>query len=328
QNPTADPANVAQALVYTLLNVFDATRDLYETLRNKEKRDYQENLRSKGYPSSRRIEYVDGDGADGEEAIVMDKAAVTRQFEIGFQDVGAQYAVGDASASTALVKSRHDSHAQDDRYSAQTTILDLQSRPKATRTDTESTAFSGPTSYGTETAPHSLFCLYALDLQRHPSQTLAASLTSDPNPYCPYCKRVLHLSAGKSWEIFKDDEGTERCFRVQNRFVIKCHRESADGGYSCILCSRADAGETVCGDVKALIRHVWMDHDVGELELEEDVGELVEKVHSQRRDSGMSFSESRGSRRSASLGPSRRGRRKFEREVDSLVVRPPPLRDT
>ena len=83
-----------QALVYTLLDVFDASRDLHETLKAKEKRDYEQSLRSRGYPSGRKFDYVD-EVASGDGSLVLDKAAVTRQFEIGFQEVGAQFAIGD-----------------------------------------------------------------------------------------------------------------------------------------------------------------------------------------------------------------------------------------
>jgi hypothetical protein len=86
-----------QALVCTLLGVFDATRDLSQTLRVKEKRDYELSLRSKGYPLSRRIEYVEDESLGKDEDLVMDKAAVTRQFEIGFQKIGVQFAVGDGT---------------------------------------------------------------------------------------------------------------------------------------------------------------------------------------------------------------------------------------
>jgi hypothetical protein len=226
-----------------------------------------------------------------------------------------------SSASTALVKSHHDRNDDDaGPYPANTTI---HSRPTVPRTDTESTSFSGPTSYGTETTPHTQYCLYALDLQRHRSQPLASSITSDPSPYCPYCKRTLSLSPGKSWEVCKDNDGAERCFRIQNRFVVKCHRNSADGGYSCVLCSRSGSVDTVCGDVKALIRHVWMDHNADELELEEDVAEVVDKNVDRRRDSGFGSGYSSSSRRSVSLGPSRgRGRRRYDKEVESYEVRP------
>jgi hypothetical protein len=84
-----------QALVYSLLDVFDATRDLSQTLRVKEKRDYELTLRSKGYPPSRRIDYVEDKGLGQDEDLIMDKAAVTRQFEIGFQKIGARFAIGD-----------------------------------------------------------------------------------------------------------------------------------------------------------------------------------------------------------------------------------------
>jgi UTP-glucose-1-phosphate uridylyltransferase len=86
---------VVQALVFTLLDVFDASRDLYQTLKAKEKRDYEQNLRSRGYPKGRKFDYVEDNEADGDGSLVMDKAAVTRQFEIGFQDIGAMFAVGD-----------------------------------------------------------------------------------------------------------------------------------------------------------------------------------------------------------------------------------------
>ncbi|KAK7182215.1 hypothetical protein PSPO01_11688 [Paraphaeosphaeria sporulosa] len=404
--PMVDPANVVQALVNTLLDVFDATRDLYQTLKSKQRRDYEHNLRSRGY--RRSLDHVD-DGPDGEEEIIMDKAAVLRTFDVGLDEVGTQFAVGDvisqaglqsqiivlqsaiittflygptspepishhlktllaasreagttavdilsaqqqrqlavlsptpragrsragsmkappypmtatSSVSTALVRSRQEPPDEYSRtvHPAKTTIL---SRPPVPRTDTESTAFSGPTSYGTETSLHSNFCLYALDLQRHASQPLASTISSDPSPYCPYCKRSLHLSPGRSWEIFKDDGARERCFHVQNRFVVKCHREGVDGGYSCVVCATSASHETVCGDVNALVKHVWQDHTIGELKAEQDIVELVEKTPERRRDSVMA--PPNHSRRSFSLGPSRSGRRRVEREVETLEIRAP-----
>ena len=84
-----------QSLVHNLLDVFEATRDLYSTLKNKEKRDLERNLRSNGYPASRSVKYVEDEEFGSDEAIVMDKAAVTRQFEIGYQTLGSDFAVGD-----------------------------------------------------------------------------------------------------------------------------------------------------------------------------------------------------------------------------------------
>jgi hypothetical protein len=88
-----------QAL-YTLLDVFDASRDLYKTLANKEQRDYEQNLRTKGYPVSRRIEYVKDERLGSDETIGMDRSTVTRQFEIGYQALGVEYAVGDGMSSS------------------------------------------------------------------------------------------------------------------------------------------------------------------------------------------------------------------------------------
>lgn len=417
-NPPVDPANVVQALVYTLLDVLDATRDLFNTLRNKERRDYEQSLRARGYPESRRIDIVDDEKIANDESIVFDKAAVTREFEIGYQDIGSQFAIGDvvsqtalqsqiitlqsvlittflygptspdpishhlssviaasraagtssvdilaarhqrqrallpptprsrhspgprtvappaplalpypvteeqtiSGASTALVRSSRDRSRPRSSGPAKTTILDVGSRPKPLRTDTESTSFSGLTSHNTSTVPGGLYCPYATDLQRHPDQPLHSTLNHATEPYCPHCRRILNVSSGKSWEIFKDDDGIERRFRILNRFVVKCHRESADGGYCCILCTRAATVDTVCGDVKALVRHVWMDHGAGEFELEEDIEEGVEKFEARRRrDSVVSnrpLSRRQDSRRSVSLGPARRDRR-VSREVET-----------
>jgi hypothetical protein len=97
-----------------------------------------------------------------------------------------------------------------------------------------------------------------------------------------------------------------------------------------VLCSESASVDTVCGDVKALIRHIWMDHDVSELKREEDVVEVVDNAVDRRRDSvvGSGYHSSSGyrssSRRSVSLGPSRgKGRRKYDREVETLAIRAP-----
>lgn len=92
-----EPTNVVQALVNTLLDVFDATRDLYQTLSIKEQRDYELSLRAKGYPPSRHVEYVEDERLGSEEAIALDKATVTRQFETGYQIIGVDFAIGDGT---------------------------------------------------------------------------------------------------------------------------------------------------------------------------------------------------------------------------------------
>jgi len=404
-----DSSKIVQSLVYTLLRVFDETRDLVYTLRKKEQKDYERSLRTKGYPESRRIKHVDDDGSSSDQVIATDKAAVTRQFEVGYRELGSQFAEGDVFSQTALqsqiimlqstmiitflygptssepighqlsrltaasraagttsvevlaaqlqrqrtvvtatsqacqtqaasaprdmdcdIRSSTASNSmviyQKPRPSSpvNTTILEWRGKPKLERTDTDTTSMTGPTSYGMKSAPHDLYCLYAIDLQRHRDQALSSSITSDPLPYCPHCKRDLHLSPGKAWEVCKEDDGFERIFQISNRFVVKCHRDGADGQYSCVLCSAHADVVSVCGDVKALIKHIWEEHNIAQLKNEEDITEVVDLPMDRRRDSGLGSSASRSSRRSASLGPSQRWSKPgVEREVDIFEFRAP-----
>lgn len=410
-----DQVSVVQALVYTLFDVFDATKDLFQTLTIKEQRDYEDSLRSKGYPSSRRVEYVQDETLGSEKGIAMDKAAVKRQFEIGYSKLGAEFVIGDVIAHTALqaqiielqsvlittflygptstepiphqlsninaasrtagmatvdilkdlqhrqegllAPAPHSMHSQTARstlthdtphpaaasganptstalmkYSpspapprsgspVNTTILTWRSRPEPERTDAETTSMTGPTSCGTN-SPNDLFCLYASDLQRHRDQSLASSITSDSIPSCPYCKGTLHLSPGKAWEIIKEDDGFDRCFQVSNRFVVKCHRDGPDGQYACVLCSERGSVNTVCGDVKALVKHLWSDHTIRDLKHEEDIVEVIEQPVDHRRDSGIGNSASRSSRRSSLMSSRRRKSLPgYDREVEIFDTR-------
>lgn len=172
----------------------------------------------------------------------------------------------------------------------------------------------------------SLYCSYARDLDRHRSQQLSPSITEASTPTCPDCMRTLHLSSGKTWEVLKKDTGHERCFQVSNRFVVKCHRPGADAGYACMLCSKADDDVTICGDVKALIKHLCEDHKTSEFKAEEDITEVVElALGERRRDSGLAHSSSRSSRRSASVSSRRRSSKPhiYDREVEAIEIRMP-----
>jgi len=401
--------NVVEALVYTLYDSCDAARDLYQTLKIKEKRDYEQSLRSKGYPSSRRIEFVDDESFGKDANFALEKVAITQQFEVGYRKYGEQFLVGDllsqmalqaqiiklqsvvvdtclygptsrlpisqqlaklSLASTAasissvdilaaqtqrqqaqLPPSPRSSHSpvrrsyhtsgpiHTDSTDTRTTPSSLvkyegQKQPRSSspvnttilgwrqQTDTETTSMTGSK---TMSLPPDLYCPYAMDLERHPSKQLSASiLQPTQSPHCPHCDNALHLSPGKAWEVRKDDGGDERLFQVSNRFVVKCHRSGADGQYSCILCTRHDDRDSVCvcGDVKALIKHIWEDHSIAELKHEEDITEVVELAVDRRRDSGTGHSAARSNRRSASLGPSSwRGKHGYERETDAHEVR-------
>lgn len=204
-----------------------------------------------------------------------------------------------------------------------TTILSWRDRIDPERTDTNTMTMTGPSSRVMSSVPADLYCPYAADLQRHATQLLSSSITSDLAPHCPHCKGVLHLSSGKAWELFKEDDGFDRCFQVSNRFVVKCHRDGPDGQYACIICAESGSVNTVCGDVKALVKHLWSDHSIRELKHEQDIVEVIEQPKENRRDSGIGHSTPQSSKRSASLASSRRRRSlpAFEREVEIFDTR-------
>lgn len=102
QTHSHDSTDVLQDIVYTLLEVFDATRDLYQTLTNKDKRDLEQKLRSNGYPSSRKLEIIDDAEVNGTRAILTDKLALLRRYEDGLRDAGPTFAVGDGMFSTRI----------------------------------------------------------------------------------------------------------------------------------------------------------------------------------------------------------------------------------
>ncbi|EMD89764.1 hypothetical protein COCC4DRAFT_125617, partial [Bipolaris maydis ATCC 48331] len=463
-NPSVDPANVVQSLVYILSGVFDATRDLYRTLSLKEQREYEQSLRS----YSRRSEYVSDERLGSEEAIMTDKATMVRQFEIGYHAMGTEFAMGDVTAQTELqwqiialqsvlvstaiygpvssdsaahqlsninaasraaaarsievlvalqdrqmderpvtprsmhsvttarssphhapshvashVTSHPTSHAPSHVPSqtpsrapskapskapshvasqapsrvlvlpqppigpnstttvtvkhdepvhvrtnspVNTTILDWQSKVEPESSITESTSTTVPSH------PGHLYCQYAYDLQRDPTQPLHPTLLTTKDGRCPHCAGSLHLSPGKAWEISKWAGDTERTFQVSNRFVVKCHRDGPDAQYCCVICSKYSDSDTICGDVKALVKHLSDEHEVRELKHEEDIVEVIEQVMVVgKRDSGVGYggggAASRGSRsrRSASVVSGKGRRRKslgvVEREVDIFEVR-------
>jgi hypothetical protein len=227
-------------------------------------------------------------------------------------------ATGTSSTSTALLKYHAPPRTSHVRSSSpvNTTILDWR---KGTETDI--TSMTGLTMTSMQSAVSDLYCSYAVDLQRDGTRSLSPSITSSPSPYCPHCKGGLHLSPGKAWEISKWDHDCERTFQVQNRFVVKCHRDGPDGQYCCVICTKYADADTVCGDVKALIKHLSDEHDIRELKHEEDIVEVIEQPVS-RRDSGIGNGSARRSRRSASLASSRRRKSLpgYEREVDIFEV--------
>lgn len=151
------------------------------------------------------------------------------------------------------------------------TALTIRSRPE--RSDSRDSAvatISGPTSVITR-ATHGLYCIYALDLQNHTEQPLADNFKDRGDGRCPYCSVIIPTRPGRAWEIVREDEreGVDRTFLVQNRFVVKSHREG--GKFACILCSQGRPVDTVCESVAGLVDHIWKEHFCEEYERDIDI---------------------------------------------------------
>lgn len=226
------------------------------------------------------------------------------------------------AASNALMPYRAPTKARS-RSPVNTSVQDWRESVQPARSEVGSRSVAGSTPYAALLPPDDLYCLYASDLQDNHTQSLSPSVTSDPTPHCPQCNTTLHLSPGKAWEVFKKGDGFDRCFQVSNRFVVKCHRGGPDGQYACVLCTVNSPSHTICGDVKALIKHIWEDHSIRELKREVDIAEVIEQPADRRRDSALGYSASQSSRRSRSVASSRRRKSLpgYEREVDIFEAR-------
>lgn len=174
------------------------------------------------------------------------------------------------------------------------------------RNITGMTSTDEPKSERNNSAGKSLYCPFASDLQQHRDLPLSSTLTSSSTPNCPICKGTLHISPGKAWELYKEDDGFDRCFQVSNRFVVKCHRGGPDGQYACVICSDSTSVNTICGNVKALVKHLWSDHTIRDLKLEEDIVEVIEQPVDNRSDRAAKKEFCRSSRRSLSRASRRR----------------------
>lgn len=245
--------------------------------------------------------------------------SVSRRGSLRAPSMPGSFQHDDDGHSTALVSYREPPRVR--AGSPANTTIFTKGRPELSDFETRSAR-----SHDTRTESESLYCSYARDLDRHRSQQLSPSIAEASTPSCPDCRRTLHLSPGKTWEVLKKDTGYERCFQVSNRFVVKCHRSGPDAGYACILCSKANDDVTICGDVKALVKHMCEDHKSSEFKAEEDITEVVELALGERkRDSGLGHSVSRSSRRSASVSSRRRGSKPhiYDREVEAIEIRMP-----
>ncbi|RYN52133.1 hypothetical protein AA0114_g5016 [Alternaria tenuissima] len=127
-----------------------------------------------------------------------------------------------------------------------------------------------------------LFCIYAKDLQLSPRLHLANAYKPGGNGKCPFCRTHITIQPGKAWEIVVDGcsrkvgqgfvEIASRTFRIRNRFIVKCHRDT--GGFACVLCARFKESDTVCRGIESLMDHLWREHTSEELERDVDIVEI------------------------------------------------------
>jgi hypothetical protein len=105
-----------------------------------------------------------------------------------------------------------------------------------------------------------------------------------------------------------------REFRLGLRFVVKCHTE--EGEYACVLCSKFRDRDAICRTVESLVSHVGNFHEVGELERDADLREMVPVVEKSRAGSVVGSAvggRERERERAASVAGSTIGLRERER---------------
>jgi len=130
-----------------------------------------------------------------------------------------------------------------------------------------------------------LFCRYAVDLQRSSRMLLAGEFAPGGTNRCPECATQLAVEQGRAWKIVKEvihekikapnydeEKFEERTYLVNNRFIIKCHREGM--GFACALCTQFRDRDTITESAQGLIRHVWQKHDAEEYEADPDITEV------------------------------------------------------
>ncbi|KFA80075.1 hypothetical protein S40288_08222 [Stachybotrys chartarum IBT 40288] len=141
-------------------------------------------------------------------------------------------------------------------------------------------ASSSTTSSTASLETDSLFCRYSLDLQYLRNKPLSGAFSPSGDGRCPACDVRLDVEPDDCWAIEKRERARvrdhgragdvleEREFQLGQRFVVKCHMP--DGRFACLLCTRFRSRDTICSTVDGLVNHVGKDHDMGELESEED----------------------------------------------------------
>ena len=128
-----------------------------------------------------------------------------------------------------------------------------------------------------------LFCKYAMELQ-DTGAPLDISFAQGGSHACPVCGTRIGVQPGRAWRIdkelvhekrasgkFEDEFIEERTYFINNRFIVKCHREGA--GFACILCFRYRDADTLCESAQRFVNHIWKKHSVAEYDADPDIEE-------------------------------------------------------
>jgi len=112
-----------------------------------------------------------------------------------------------------------------------------------------------------------LYCRYAERLQET-GAPLDDNFSVDSSCACPQCGTKISIQPGRAWRIdkelvheqsssgkYREQRIEERTYYINNRFIVKCHREKA--GFACLLCFRYRDSDTLCETIQRFVNHVW-----------------------------------------------------------------------
>jgi hypothetical protein len=130
-------------------------------------------------------------------------------------------------------------------------------------------------------ASGALYCRYAERLQGT-GAPLDDNFSADSSCACPQCGTKISIQPGRAWRIdkelvheqsssgkYQEARIEERTYYINNRFIVKCHREKA--GFACLLCFRYRDSDTLCETIQRFVNHIWKKHSVAEYEVEPDI---------------------------------------------------------
>ncbi|EME81497.1 uncharacterized protein MYCFIDRAFT_155659 [Pseudocercospora fijiensis CIRAD86] len=128
--------------------------------------------------------------------------------------------------------------------------------------------------------PPALFCRYAKDLQKNPWRPLGKAFSRSGTHSCPDCHIPIPVDTRDVWVLsthFPNSSSNSlekiknRDYRMDARFVVKCHTADGRGYFACVLCDKWRDIDCICRDVDALVKHLGTAHTPDEFEKDSDL---------------------------------------------------------